>query len=213
MLLAENGISPAKVHFSTDLAGLSRDAGAAPGWRLERGVSRQPYVTIAEEEYGMQVVADLNQGATMNFPIDGYVVTQSWAKAHPDSAVAFVRAIEQGQNLAAVDPAAADAAMAKSDALPRSVTSVISLPGFPTGPVTTSASSGSPIPCCSSACSPKDASEVQNGSLVKSMIGSLAPKDEWPGRAYGSSSSSQSSAAAAVQDWLRLPSGAPVTGW
>jgi len=28
-----------------------------------------------------------------------------------------------------------------------------------------------------------------------------------------SSSSSQSSAAAAVQDWLRLPSGAPVIGW
>ena len=32
------------------------------------------------------------------------------------------------------------------------------------------------------------------------------------GESY-SSSSSQSSAAAAVQDWLRLPSGAPVIGW
>ena len=73
-----------------------------------------------------------------------------------------------------MDPAVADAAMAKSDALPRSVTSVIALPGFPTGPVDDAriqriADSMLQFGMLTE----KDASEVQSGSLIKSMIGSL----------------------------------------
>jgi NitT/TauT family transport system substrate-binding protein len=170
MLLEENGISPGTVHFSTDPAGFPAMPGQLQAGDWSAAFLAEPYVTIAEEDYGMQVVADLDQGATMNFPIDGYVVTQSWAKEHPGIAAAFERAIEQGQSLADVDPARADAAMAKSDALPRSVTSLIALPGFPTGPVDDVriqriADSMLQLGMLSG----KDAGEVQNGSLVKSM--------------------------------------------
>jgi NitT/TauT family transport system substrate-binding protein len=170
MLLEENGISPDKVHFMTDPAGFPSIPGQLQAGAWSAAFLAEPYVTIAEEDYGMQVVADLDQGATMNFPIDGYVVTQSWAKEHPGIAAAFERAIEQGQSLADVDPARADAAMAKSDALPRSVTSLIALPGFPTGPVDDVriqriADSMLQLGMLSG----KDAGEVQNGSLVKSM--------------------------------------------
>ena len=170
MLLAENGISPDKVHFSTDRAGFPAMPGQLQAGTWSAAFLAEPYVTIAEEDYGMQVVADLDQGATMNFPIDGYVVTQSWARAHPGTAAAFVRAIEQGQSLADVDPAAADAAMAKSDALPRSVTSVIALPGFPTGPVDDVRIQRIADSMLQLGMLPgNDAGEVQNGTLVKSM--------------------------------------------
>ena len=170
MLLEENGISPDKVHFMTDPAGFPSIPGQLQAGAWSAAFLAEPYVTIAEEDYGMQVVADLDQGATMNFPIDGYVVTQSWAKEHPGTAAAFERAIEQGQNLADVDPAAADAAMAKSDALPRSVTSVIALPGFPTGPVDDVRIQRIADSMLQLGMLPgTDAGEVQNGSLVKSM--------------------------------------------
>ena len=75
----------------------------------------EPYVTMAEETYGEQELADLDQGATVNFPIDGYVATQQWIRRHPKTAAAFVRAIEEGQTLAENDPTAVRPAMALSD--------------------------------------------------------------------------------------------------
>ena len=44
----------------------------------------EPYVTKAEETYGEQELADLDQGATVNFPIDGYVATQAWVQQAPE---------------------------------------------------------------------------------------------------------------------------------
>lgn len=90
---------------------------------------------MAEETYGDQELADLDQGATVNFPIDGYVATQAWARQHPKTAAAFVQAIEQGQALANNDPTAVRRAMAESDQLTPIVTAVMARPGFPIGPV------------------------------------------------------------------------------
>ena len=90
---------------------------------------------MAEATYGDQELADLDQGATANFPIDGYVATQAWTQRHPKTAAAFVRAIEEGQALAANDPATVRAAMAVSDQLTPVVTALMALPGFPIGPV------------------------------------------------------------------------------
>ena len=202
VLLEENGISPDKVHFMTDKAGFPSIPGQLQAGAWSAAFLAEPYVTIAEEDYGMQVIADLDQGATMNFPIDGYVVTQAWAKEHPATAAAFVRAIQQGQELADVDPAVAEAAMAKSDALTRAVTSVIALPGFPDGP-------GGQRP------HPADR-QLHAPARHAPGDGRGRGPERHPGQVddrIGSSSSSQSSAAAAVQDWLRLPSGAPVIGW
>lgn len=196
VLLQENGIPPGEVHFVTDKAGFPAMPGALAAGAWSAAFLAEPYVTIAEEDYGMQVVADLDQGATMNFPIDGYVVTQAWAKEHPGVAAAFVRAIQQGQDLADVDPSLVEAAMAKYDALPRTVTAVMALPGFPTGPVDDERIQRVADFMLQLGMLPgKYASEVDSGGLVKSMIGQL------PGCAYGySSSRSQSSAVAAVQD-------------
>jgi hypothetical protein len=49
-------------------------------------------------------LADLDQGATENFPIDGYVATQAWAEKYPKTAAAFVSAVQEGQTIAETKP-------------------------------------------------------------------------------------------------------------
>jgi len=100
-------ISPAQVRFVTDKQGFPDMAGRLQGGQWDAAFLAEPYVTKAEEDYGQVELADLDQGATMNFPIGGYVATQAWARQHPQTAAAFVRAIEEGQALAQDDPSAA----------------------------------------------------------------------------------------------------------
>ena len=109
--------------------------GQLAGGAWDAAFLAEPYVTIAGEQYGERVLADLDQGATTDFAIDGYVATQAWVHKYPGTAAAFVRAIEEGQALANSEPGAVQTAMAKSDNLPLKVTALMSLPGFPTGPV------------------------------------------------------------------------------
>jgi preprotein translocase subunit YajC len=45
-------------------------------------------------------LADLNQGATISFPVEGYVVTKQWAQQNPHTLAAFYQALKQGQQIA-----------------------------------------------------------------------------------------------------------------
>ena len=60
----------------------------------------EPFATAAEQQYGPVQLTDLNQGATVQFPIQGCVVTKSWAERNPATLKAFVTALAQGQELA-----------------------------------------------------------------------------------------------------------------
>jgi NitT/TauT family transport system substrate-binding protein len=172
-LLQENGISPGKVHFVTDQSGFPAMPGQLKQGDWQAAFLAEPYVTMAEESYGEQELADLDQGATVNFPIDGYVATQEWIRQHPKTAAAFVQAIEEGQTLAENDPAAVRAAMAVSDQLTHVVTAVMALPGFPVGPVDERRMQRTAEAMLQfGMLGPQDATEVEQGTLVKSMIGS-----------------------------------------
>ena len=95
------------MHFVTDNKGFPAMPGQLQQGEWQAAFLAEPYVTIAGEQYGDEILADLDQGATANFPIDGYVATLAWAQRHPKTAAAFVRAIEEGQTIAASDTAAA----------------------------------------------------------------------------------------------------------
>jgi NitT/TauT family transport system substrate-binding protein len=131
-----------------------------------------PYITVAEETYGQQELADLDQGETTDFPVDADVATAAWARQHPRTAAAFVRAIEAGQAIADAQVPAAQDAVRKADDLPAVVTALMTRPGFPTGPV-----DGTQIQRIATAMltfgmlSPQYPSEVRRGTLVGSMIG------------------------------------------
>jgi NitT/TauT family transport system substrate-binding protein len=171
-LLSENAISPRKVHFITDDKGFPAMPGQLEAGDWDAAFLAEPYITVAGEDYGERVLADLDQGAAVNFPIDGYVATQAWAKKYPKTAAAFVRAIEAGQTLADSNAALVDAALGASDQLPSEITAVMTLPGFPVGPVDQTRIQrvadamlqfGMP--------GTQDSAEVDNGTLIASMIG------------------------------------------
>ena len=71
----------------------------------------EPYASNTEQAEGGVPLADLDQGATMSFPVEGYVVTKQWAARHPRTLAAFYAALEQGQRIADTSRAAAERAM------------------------------------------------------------------------------------------------------
>jgi NitT/TauT family transport system substrate-binding protein len=171
VLLDEHGISPGKVTFVTDPKGFPAMPAELHTGAWSAAFLAEPYVTLAEEDYGEVELADLDQGATMNFPIDGYMATAAWAQKYPNTAAAFVNAIEKGQELADTDRAAVEAALGKSDSLPRQVTAVMSLPEFPVGPVDeTRIQRTADAMLQYGLLGQQYAAEVQRGTLIKSMI-------------------------------------------
>ena len=135
MLLSAHGISPRKVTFVTDPGGFPAMPRQLKDGDWDAAFLAEPYITAAGEDYGEQMLADLDQGAAFNLPIDGYLATQAWAQQHPKTEAAFTRAIEQGQAIANSDASAVQAAMAQYDNLPPQITAAIALTGYPVGPV------------------------------------------------------------------------------
>jgi NitT/TauT family transport system substrate-binding protein len=171
-LLSGQGIPPDKVHFITDSGGFPVMPGQLRDGAWDAAFLAEPYVSLAGEEYGERVFADLDQGATLNFPIDGYLATQAWVQKYPKTAAAFLRAIEEGQRLADTDRAAVEAAIGESDKLPAEATSVMALPDFPAGPVDrTSIQREAEAMLQFGMLGSEYTAEVQQGALVGSMIG------------------------------------------
>ena len=171
-LLSAHGVSPATVKFVTVPGGFPVIPGQLQRGAWDAAFLAEPYITAAGQQYGQQVLADLDQGAVLNLPVDGYVATQAWARAHPATAAAFTRAIEQGQAIANSDVSAVRAIMAERDGLPPEVTGSMALPSsYPVGPV-------EPVGIQRVAAamlkfgvlSQRDADEVGQGTLVRSMI-------------------------------------------
>ena len=170
-LLADHGISPGKVTFVTDAKGFPAMPAKLRDGTWDAAFLAEPYATVAGEEFGEQELADLDQGATLNFPIDGYVATQAWAERHPKTAAAFVRAIEEGQALADSDRAAVEKAMAESDGLSHRITAVMALPEFPVGPVDETRIQRTAEAMLEFGLLGRQyTAEVQHGTLVRSMI-------------------------------------------
>ena len=117
------------------------------------------------------MLVDLDEGATLNFPIDGYVATQAWAQKYPKTAAAFVRAIEEGQAIANSDAAAVRAAVAQHDKLPPQVTAAMVLSGYPVGPVNETHIQRVALAMLKFGVLGKQhATEVERGTLVESMV-------------------------------------------
>ena len=63
---------------------------------IDAGPVPEPFVSEGQENLGVQSLADLDQGATLNFPIQGFAVTQAWAQQNPNTLRAFVAALDRG---------------------------------------------------------------------------------------------------------------------
>jgi NitT/TauT family transport system substrate-binding protein len=108
-VLAEHGISPSSVHFaSIPFQNMPAELSSSA---VSAAVLPEPFASGAEEAQGGVPLADLDQGETMSFPVEGYVVTRQWAARYPHTLAAFYTALEQGQQLADISRAAVEQAM------------------------------------------------------------------------------------------------------
>ena len=71
----------------------------------------EPFGTIAQETIGAVSLADFDQGSLQNFPIGAYIGTTQWVQSHPKTVAAFLRALEEGQQVADTNRSAVESAL------------------------------------------------------------------------------------------------------
>ena len=127
--LAPYRIAPGQVHVVA-IPFPVMPAALAAG-RVDAIYEVEPYVSEAAERYGDYDLADIDTGASANFPINGYGALASWAARYPRTARAFTTAIEQGNRIAATDPAALQRTLEKQLHLSANVVDVMATGAFP----------------------------------------------------------------------------------
>jgi NitT/TauT family transport system substrate-binding protein len=131
-LLLEHGIAPKLVRFNNNVA-FPNVAQTLADNQVSASFSPEPFTSLDEETGGIEELADLDQGSTQDFPIQGYVVTQAWADKYPNTLKAFTTALSQGQEIADTDRAAVEKAVEAYLGVKAPVAAFISLPAFPLG--------------------------------------------------------------------------------
>jgi len=84
-----------------------------PAGKVDAAWLPQPLAEIAEQRYGAVQIADFDQGSVQDLPFTGYIGTTQWVQTHPNTVAAFLRALDEGQQLADTDRSAVEAAMEK----------------------------------------------------------------------------------------------------
>jgi len=133
-VLTDNNIPINSVHYVPDIPLPAVPAMVDQG-KFTAGPVPEPFVSEGEQQQGDVVLADLDQGATTNFPVVGYAVTRAWAQQNPNTLKAFATALEEGQEIADTNRSELEKALVAQPFLKVSVNvaAVISLPEYPTG--------------------------------------------------------------------------------
>lgn len=137
-VLTENGISKSDVKFPSGPIPFPDMASELASGKIDAATMPEPFASLAEQQLGAVTLADLNQGATTDFPIEGYVVTKSWAEKNPNTLKRFLVALEQGQEISDTDRAAVEQAFesikgAQNGQVPSSIAAVMALDTYPIG--------------------------------------------------------------------------------
>ena len=94
--------------FPTEAIPFPQMGGMLASGQIAAATLPEPFASQAEQQYGAVPLADLNQGATTDFPIEGYVVTKQWAAQYPNTLKRFLAALEIGQEVADTDRSAVE---------------------------------------------------------------------------------------------------------
>jgi NitT/TauT family transport system substrate-binding protein len=74
----------------------------------------EPFATVAQQQYGAVQLADFDTGSLQNFPIGCVIGTTQWIKKHPNTVAAFLRAFQQGQQVADTNRNAVEQALLRN---------------------------------------------------------------------------------------------------
>jgi NitT/TauT family transport system substrate-binding protein len=130
-VLAENAVPVSSVRF-TAIPFPEMDA-ALTAHRIDAAWIVEPFLTQAEISAGVVAVADTDQGATQNFPVSGYVVTQAWVQRYPRTAAAFTAALNRGQVLADTSRTAVEQALPRYIKISRQAAALVVTGTYPGG--------------------------------------------------------------------------------
>jgi NitT/TauT family transport system substrate-binding protein len=128
--LSSYGITPGQVHLAV-IPFPAMSVALAAG-RVNAAYEIEPYLTEAVKQHGVQELADIDTGATQDFPIAGYGVLASWAAKYPRTAAAFAKAIEQANAIAATNLSVLQQAFTTQLHLSPEITGVMATGTFPT---------------------------------------------------------------------------------
>ena len=135
-VMSDHGLRVSAAHFA--YYPLPEMAAMLKSGKVDAAVLPEPFASQAEQSMGVSLLADLDQGATSAFPVQGCAVTRQWAAQHPKTLAAFRAAFEQGQQIADTSRSAVERAM---EALPKPLAitpvtaAVMALDSYPVGPV------------------------------------------------------------------------------
>ena len=132
-LLVAHGLKPGQVHYANVPFPAVAPTLMDPASPVVASFAPEPFVSGGEAQVGLQELADLDQGATRDFPIQGYAVTAAWAKKYPNALKAFTTALSQGQQIADTNRAAVEQVLQKYLHIDKQAVAFISLPAFPLG--------------------------------------------------------------------------------
>jgi NitT/TauT family transport system substrate-binding protein len=126
-VLAKAGVSPSQVHYTA--IPFPDMAATLAAHRVDAALMIQPY--LAKAAHQVTELADMDQGATQDFPITGYIATAAWVQKNPAVAAAFIRALNQGQKLAAADRSAVNRAVVSYVGVSQQAAASMTLGAFP----------------------------------------------------------------------------------
>ena len=128
-VLAGNGMSPSQVHYV--VVPFPAMPAALAAHRVDAAFLIEPYLSEAEIRSGVVPLFDLDQGATQDFPLTGYVTTQAWMSKYPRTAAAFTHALDKGQQVAATSRPAVEKALIKNTTITRQTAAIMATGSFP----------------------------------------------------------------------------------
>lgn len=102
-VLKQDGVNPASVHYVE--VPFPDMVAALKAHRVDAISAIEPFITGSEQQDGAKPVMSQCDGPTAGFPLSGYFATSSWAQQNPNTAKAFVKALDQAQALADSNPA------------------------------------------------------------------------------------------------------------
>jgi NitT/TauT family transport system substrate-binding protein len=91
----------------------------------------EPFGTEAEEQYGAVELADFDQGSLLNFPIGAIVGSAQWVQSHPNTIAAFLRAYDEGQQIADTNRSAVEQALVRQTGVSQLVAANMTLDSYP----------------------------------------------------------------------------------
>jgi NitT/TauT family transport system substrate-binding protein len=128
-LLTANGFPPASVVQTPEV--LPMMPALLAGHKIETAWLPEPFGTEAQEEYGAVEIADFDQGSLQNFPIGTIVGSAQWVKSHPNTIAAFLRAYDEGQQIADTNRSAVEKALVLNTGVTKLIAANMTLDSYP----------------------------------------------------------------------------------